>query len=121
MKDIMAVVFFAELANAGEWIEIYLFTAAHGDAPRTYPELPNGISSHDTIQRAFAPVSPEYLREFRGRRNEIMSGGTGGKLKKLLTIDGKTQRGNGNGWRYGLSDRHRAVHQEAEGRVIRLP
>ena len=25
MKDIIAIVFFAELANASEWIEIYLF------------------------------------------------------------------------------------------------
>jgi predicted transposase YbfD/YdcC len=60
-----------------------------------YPELPNGIPSHDTIQRVFAMVSPEYLREFRRKRHEVMSGNTGERIKRLLSIDGKTQRGNG--------------------------
>ena len=34
MKDIIAIVFFAELANADEWAAIYLFAAAHEDAER---------------------------------------------------------------------------------------
>jgi len=96
MRDIIALVFFAELANASEWIEIYLFAAAHEEPLRKYLELPNGIPSHDTIQRVFAMVSPEYLQEFRSRWNEIMAGGMGEKVKKILAIDGKTQRGNGN-------------------------
>jgi len=63
---------------------------------RKYLELPNGMPSNDTIQRVFAMVSPECLQEFRSRWNEIMSGDTGEKVKKILAIDGKTQRGNGN-------------------------
>jgi len=96
MRDIIAIVFFAELANATEWIEIYLFAAAHEEPLRKYLELPNGIPSHDTIQRVFAMVSPKYLQEFRSRWNGIMSGGMGEKIKKILSLDGKTQRGNGN-------------------------
>ena len=65
MKDIIAIVFFAELANANEWIEIYLFAAANEEALRNYLELPGGIPSHDTIQRVFAMAAPEYLQEFR--------------------------------------------------------
>ena len=61
MKDIIAIVFFAELANASEWIEIYLFALTNEEPLRKHLELPYGISSHDTIQRLFAIVSSEYL------------------------------------------------------------
>jgi hypothetical protein len=67
MKDIIAIVFFAELANASKWIEIYLFAKTREEAPRNYLEPPDGIPSHDTIERVFALISPEYLREFRER------------------------------------------------------
>ena len=97
MRDIIAIVFFAEIANATEWIEIYLFAAAHEEVLRKYLELPNGIPSHDTIQRVIAMVSPEYLQEFRRRWNEIMTVDMKEKLKKIFSVDGKTQRGNGNG------------------------
>ncbi|GHV43128.1 hypothetical protein FACS189490_13110 [Clostridia bacterium] len=51
MCDIIAIVFFANLANATDWTEIHLFAAEHEDFLRKYLELPNGIPSHDTIQR----------------------------------------------------------------------
>jgi len=95
MKDIIAIVFFAEIANATEWIEIYLFGVANEKYLRKYLELPSGIPSHDTIQRVFAMVSPEYLQDFRKRWNEVMSGSMGNKVRKILALDGKTQRGNG--------------------------
>jgi hypothetical protein len=63
---------------------------------RKYLELPEGIPSHDTIQRVFAMVSPECQQAFRERWNEIMSGEVGEKVKKILALDGKTQLGNGN-------------------------
>lgn len=95
MKDIIAIVFFAELANANEWIEIYCFAVSNEKFLRKYLELPNGMPSHDTIQRVFAMVSSEYLQAFRERWNHVMSGNIGEKIKRLLAIDGKTQRGNG--------------------------
>jgi len=94
MKDIIAIVFFAELANASEWIEIYLFAITNEEPLRKYLSLPHGIPSHDTIQRVFAMISPEYLQEFRNRWNQTMSGGMGDKIRKVLALDGKTQRGN---------------------------
>jgi len=96
MKGIIAMVFFAELANATEWIQIYLFAAAAEEALKEYLELPCGIPSHETIQRVMAMVSPEYLQEFRQRWNEIMSNGIEEKIKKILALGGKTRRGNGN-------------------------
>ena len=95
MKDIIGIVFFAEMSNASEWIEIYLFGIANEKYLRKYLELPHGIPSHDTIQRVFAIISPEYLQEFRKRWNEVMSGSMGNKVRKILALDGKTQRGNG--------------------------
>ena len=44
MKDITALVFFAELACAGERIEIYLFSPANEKVLRKYLELPGGVS-----------------------------------------------------------------------------
>jgi predicted transposase YbfD/YdcC len=95
MQDIIALVYFAMLANAGEWTEIYYFGKAHEQYLKKYLKLPNGIPPHDTIQRVFAMVSPEFLQEFHLRWNEAVSSDEGEKIKKILSLDGKTQRGNG--------------------------
>lgn len=96
MKDIILLVFLALLANADEWTEIEIFGKEHEKFLRRYLELPHGIPSHDTIQRVFAVVSPEFLQKFQVLWNEMLNSDEGGKIKKLLAIDGKTQRGNGN-------------------------
>ena len=94
--DIIVLVFLALLGNADEWTEIEIFGREHEAFLRRYLELPNGIPSHDTIQRVFAMVSPEYLQKFKTLWNEMLNSGEGEKIKKILAIDGKTQRGNGN-------------------------
>jgi len=96
MGDIIALVFFAMLSNADEWVEIEIFGKEHETFLRRYLELPYGIPSHDTIQRVFAIVSPEFLQGFQTLWNEMLSSEEGEKIKKILAIDGKTQRGNGN-------------------------
>jgi len=96
MSDIIALVFFAMLANANEWVEIEIFGQEHEAFLRRYLELPNGIPSHDTIQRVFAMVSPEYLERFQMLWNEMLSSDEGEKIRKILAFDGKTQCGNGN-------------------------
>ena len=98
MKDIIAIVFFASLANADDWVEIHLFAVVNEKFLRKYLELPHGIPSHDTIQRVFGIVSPEYLQAFRKRWDEVMTGTMGGRIKRILGIDGKTQRGNGTAY-----------------------
>jgi len=98
MKDIIAIVFFASLANADNWVSAHFFAAAHERFLRKYLELPHGIPSHDTLRRVFGMVSPEYLQEFRRRWNEVMTGTMGGRIKRILGIDGKTQRGNGTSY-----------------------
>ena len=98
MKDIIAIVFFASLANADDWVGIHCFAVINEKFLRKYLELPHGIPSHDTIQRVFGMVSAEYLQAFRKRWDEVMTGKMGEKIKKILGIDGKTQRGNGTAY-----------------------
>ena len=97
MSDIIAIVLFASLANANEWMEIYYFAKEHEAYLHKYLELPNGIPSHDTIQRVFAMVSPEFLQQIQMQWNEMLTKGEGEKLRRILAIDGKAQRGTATG------------------------
>ena len=53
MSDVIAFVFFVSVAGADDWVEIELFVKIHEKYLRKYLELPNGIPSHDTIERVF--------------------------------------------------------------------
>ena len=92
MKDIIAIVFFAKLANADDWNEIHYFANVKEKYLRKYLELPNGIPSYDTIRRVIAMVSPEFLGQFQIRWNELLNSNQGEKLKKIFALDGKTQQ-----------------------------
>lgn len=96
MMDIIMLVFFATLGDADDWVEMEVFGKEHEDFLRNYLELPNGIPSHDTIQRVFAIVPSEFLENFQKQWNEMLNSDEGDKIKRLLAIDGKTQRGNGS-------------------------
>jgi len=96
LSEIIGISFFAMLGNANDPEEIEAFCIAHEEFMRGYFSLENGIPSHDTIERAFEMVSPEYLQGFRDRFNELLNTGEGEKVRKILALDGKTQRGNGN-------------------------
>lgn len=96
LRDIIALVFFALLGNANEWVEIEAFGQEHEGFLRRYLALENGIPSHDTIQRVFAMVSAGFLERFQQQWNEMLNSEEGERIKKILAIDGKTQRGNGN-------------------------
>jgi len=96
MGDIIGLVFFAMLSGADEWTAYEIFGKEHEDFLRKHLELPYGIPSHDTIQRVFAMVPPEFLQGFQVLWKEMLNSGEGEKIRKILAIDGKTQRGNGN-------------------------
>ena len=96
MKDIIALEFFAMLSGADEWVAYEIFGKEHEEFLRGYLELPYGIPSHDTLQRVFAIIPPEHLQGFQVAWNEMLHTDEGEKIKKILAIDGKSQRGNGN-------------------------
>ena len=97
LSEIMGISFFAMVGNANDPEDIELFCRGHEEFLRKYFTLENGIPSHDTIERTFAMVSPDYLQSFQRRFNELMNTNEGEKVRKILALDGKTQRGNGNG------------------------
>jgi len=59
-----------------------------------YLELPNGIPGYDTMRRVMGVVSPQYLDSFLQQWNILLEQNQTSKLRKILSIDGKTQRGN---------------------------
>lgn len=94
LKDILVIVLFATLANAETWEETGDFAKYHKDYLREYIELPNGVPSHDTIQRVMAMVNPEQLQHLQIRWQELLNRDEGGKIRKIICIDGKTMRSN---------------------------
>jgi hypothetical protein len=89
MSDIIALVFFALLANANDFVSIEVFGKEHGKFLGRYLELANGIPSHDTIQRVFAMVSPEFLQGFQVRWEAMLNSEEGEKVKRLLPLMAK--------------------------------
>ncbi|GHU50932.1 hypothetical protein FACS1894200_10720 [Spirochaetia bacterium] len=96
LLDIVIIVMFATLGNADDWVEIALWAKANTALLLQYIELKNGLPSHDTIQRVMAMIKPEAFRGLLQYWGESLNAGGGEQLKKLLHIDGKTMRGNGN-------------------------
>lgn len=94
LKDIIVIVLFATLGNSDGWEEIEDFAIYYEDYLRQYIELPNGIPSHDTIQRVMAMVNPEQLQQLQVRWQELLNRDEGEKIKKIICIDGKTMRSN---------------------------
>lgn len=94
LKDILVITLFATFADADDWVEIGMFAKIHEAYLRKYIALENGVPSHDTIQRAMAMMSPELLQRIQAQFQETLNRENGEKLKKILSIDGKTLRGN---------------------------
>ena len=59
----MGIVFFAVLAGNDEWTYIADFAVDEKETLQKYLELPNGIPSHDTIQRVFFILRSDELQD----------------------------------------------------------
>ena len=97
LKDILVIVLFATLANADDWVEIAMFAESYQEYLKKYISLENGVPSHDTIQRVMGLVSPEILQQLYGKWQELLDKNEGELMKKVISIDGKTMRGNASG------------------------
>lgn len=62
LKTVVGIVFFAVLAGNDEWTEIADFAVDERETLQKYLELPNGIPSHDTIQRVFFILRSDELQ-----------------------------------------------------------
>ena len=63
MSDIIMITFFAIISKATEWKEIESFAKKEEKWLKQYLELPNGIPSHDTIQRVISILDSKTLYE----------------------------------------------------------
>lgn len=95
MEDIILITLFAVLAKCNEWTEIESFAQKKEKWLKKYLELPNGIPSHDTIQRVISILNPNTLYSSTinyliNKINEI----TKNDCKDILSMDGKTSNGS---------------------------
>lgn len=97
LKDILAIVLFATLANADTWEEMEDFAKNQEAYLRKYLELKNGIPSHDTIRRAMGMIRTECLQQLQLKWQELLNTNEGERIKKIICIDGKTMRSNKRG------------------------
>jgi hypothetical protein len=96
LKDIVVIVLFATLANAEDFVEIGLFAQANEEVLKRYIGLEKGIPSHDTIQRVMSSIKPEEMKGLFEVWRKMCQEGEGERIKRILNIDGKTIRANGN-------------------------
>ena len=94
LSEVIGISFFAILCNADDCVDIAMFAEEQEELLRSYFPLENGLPSHDTIGRILGMVAPQHLQKFRDQFNEMLSRDEHDKLKKILSLDGKTQRGN---------------------------
>ena len=95
IEDIILMTLFAVLAKCNEWTEIESFAKKKEKWLKKYLELPNGIPSHDTIQRVISILNPHTLYSdtinyLINKINLITSNDT----RDILGMDGKTSNGS---------------------------
>jgi predicted transposase YbfD/YdcC len=96
LVDIIFIAVVGTIAACDDWEEIEWFAEEKEDWFRKHLELPNGIPSHDTMERVFSWIDPVLFGDvFR----EWVKLATGKTLSPgIIAIDGKTMRGTkGNG------------------------
>ena len=96
MEDIVLITLFGILAKCNEWTEIESFAKKKEKWLRKYLELPNGIPSHDTIQRVISILEPQSLYadtiNYLIEKMDLITRKT--KEKDILSMDGKTSNGS---------------------------
>jgi predicted transposase YbfD/YdcC len=89
--DIVLLTIFAVICGAESWVEIENYGLAKQEWLATVLELPNGIPSHDTIERVFARLRPEQVQQCFLNWVQAVFEISGGQL---IAVDGKTLRGS---------------------------
>ena len=92
IEDIILITLFAVLAKCNEWTEIESFAIKKEKWLKKYLELPNGIPSHDTIQRVISILNPHTL--YSDTINYLINIVTTSNTRDILSMDGKTSNGS---------------------------
>ncbi len=89
--DIVALTLFAIMSGAQTFDEIELFGKLHKDWLKKYLQLPNGIPSHDTINRLLSTLDSQILQK---SFIDWISKVKGYVNENVIAIDGKTMKGS---------------------------
>jgi predicted transposase YbfD/YdcC len=89
LEDILVLTVLAVICGAESWESIEHYGNSKTEFLKTFLQLPNGIPSHDTIQRIFERIDPE---QFRTGFVEFVSSICVKDRMDLINIDGKTLR-----------------------------
>lgn len=92
--DIITIAVCAVIGGADKWIDIAAFGRRRQEWFESFLELPNGIPSHDTLERVFDRLDPLTLQQALLGWLHSISETLG---FKHIAIDGKTLRGSGGG------------------------
>lgn len=96
LEDIVLITFFGVLAKCNEWTEIESFAKKKEKWLKQYLELPNGIPSHDTIERVISIINPETLYndciKYLIEKIDLITEKT--NEKDVLSMDGKVSKGS---------------------------
>jgi len=91
LLEIMFIALVCTIAGCDDWQEMEIFSKERIEWFKKHLELPNGIPSHDTLERVFRWINPKHFEkcfvrwtsEFKGLKN-----------RQTIAIDGKTARGS---------------------------
>jgi len=87
LSDIIMIALCATMCGMDGWEEIEVFAEKREEWFRRFLELPNGIPSHDTMNRVFSRINPKELNsaliKWTNSLNKTVEG-------KIVAIDGKT-------------------------------
>ena len=89
LGDIIAVSIRAVISGADGWVDIETFGNAKIEWFETFPELPNGIPSHDAFGRVFSIIDAQVFQDaFTEWTKTVWEAAQG----QVAAIDGKTVR-----------------------------
>src|SRR4051812_32928580 len=94
LHDIIFITIAAVICGCDEWNDIEEFGTIRYDWLKTILELPNGIPSHDTINRVFSLLDPRQLQQcFTSWIQAVAKVAEG----SIISIDGKRMCNSGEG------------------------
>lgn len=92
LLDIVVITVCGSVAGCDDWQQIVTFAHARLDWLKKFLRLPNGIPSHDTLERVFDRLDPQAFqacfRDWMQALHEVLG-------LSQIAIDGKTLRGSG--------------------------
>lgn len=88
LTDILTIVLCGVISGAEGFNDIELFAKCKQDFFESFLELPNGIPSHDTMNRVMSALNPKQFSECFAKWTQSLVE----RLNGVIAIDGKTSR-----------------------------